>query len=1247
MMLVARMSRVVFSIGVVAYLLGGAPSARAQSTTTYGSGGSSNTFTGGTISPGDTVLLNDGATVTGDVTADGTLQFNQSAGNALTISNLISGTGTLSLTNTGTLNLAGTSGGEGVENTVVLDMTTSASLGVLQINSTSGNLWVGGSGTGTLNVTGGRVSNANGKLGVNPGSIGTATVSSGTWANSGELGVGLSGTGTLNVSGGNVSSNNGLVGYAAGSNGTVTVSGGTWANSTDLWVGFFGTGTLNVTGGYVSNATATLGGYAGSVGTATVSSGTWANSGSLNVIGTLIVNGGSVTNTDGVIAFNPGTIGTVTVSSGTWANSGSLAVGSYGTGTLTMSGGVVSVAGTLVRENGTINLNSGGTLQIGVGGSDGVLGVDALTNNGTLIFNRSDDSFYSGIIGGTGAVTKQGAGTLTLFGNNTFTGDTRISSGTLAIGSAEALHSSTLDMNASDSGAITFASNSTLGGLKGSRDLANGGTTLTIGGNNASTTYSGVLSGSGGLTKSGDGTLTLSASNGYTGGTTISGGQLKLANANALVASDDMTITSGTLDLNGQSRTLGLLNGSSGGTITTGTTGLITLTSSAAANSTYAGSIINGAGTIAFTKSGLGTLTLSGSNDYTGATNINGGVLSLGNESAFAGGGTISFDGGSLQYSASNTVDYSTRILNSGSAISIDTNGQNATFASGLGSSNTGGLTKLGLGTLTLSGSNDYTGTTTISAGVLAISSTAVLPGYGDAGRWSVAPGAGLTLGVNGLTNAAADALITSATATGNLTSGAAIGFDTTGTSTYTYANALPVSAGSGLGLAKSGTGTLQITGSSTYTGPTVVGSGTLSIGSGGTTGWIGTTSDVVLSPDGVLQFNRTDDYGGFSPVISGSGGVVISSGTLALSTGSFGTLTIGQSTGDAGTFNVNGGSVTNTTSILGSAAGSVGTATVSSGMWATSGNLTVGGAGAGTFTMNGGLVTVGGTLSQGGASTINLNAGGTLQIGTGGTSGVLLGGTGSLVNNGTLIFNRSDASIYSGVLSGSGVVAKQAAGLLTLAGANSYSGLTTISAGTLALSGIGSIGAGGLDLGTTDSPGVFDLSGLTAGTYSLPATGNLAGVGTLSGSGKSLAVLGSFLPGNSPGTVTVGSGLSLDLSNSGSSVFEITDPAFTAGTYDLVTGDGSVVFGGILNLAFSGGSYADGTDVLQLFANTGGRSGNFSAVNATGLAAGQSATFNPTTGFITVVPEPSTYAMALAGLACGGYSISRRRRLR
>ena len=195
-----------------------------------------------------------------------------------------------------------------------------------------------------------------------------------------------------------------------------------------------------------------------------------------------------------------------------------------------------------------------------------------------------------------------------------------------------------------------------------------------------------------------------------------------------------------------------------------------------------------------------------------------------------------------------------------------------------------------------------------------------------------------------------------------------------------------------------------------------------------------------------------------------------------------------------------------------------------------------------------------------------------------------------------------------------------------------------------LALSGTGSIGTGGLNLG---HGGVFDLTALASGTYSLPSTGALIGSGTLTGNGHTLAVLGAFQPGNSPGTVTVDTGFTLDLSGATSTTFDITNPLFTAGTYDLVNGNGSMIFGGILNLAFSGGSYADGTDVLQLFSNTGGFSGDFASVVSTGLAAGQFATFNANTGYISVVPEPSTYAMALAGLACGGWQMWRRRRRR
>ena len=469
------------------------------------------------------------------------------------------------------------------------------------------------------------------------------------------------------------------------------------------------------------------------------------------------------------------------------------------------------------------------------------------------------------------------------------------------------------------------------------------------------------------------------------------------------------------------------------------------------------------------------------------------------------------------------------------------------------------------------------------------------------------------------------------ATIEGAITNNGRLQFNQT-SGTLTMSSAL---TGSGT-LSLTNAGTLMLTGTTVSVGigldmTTTVDSGRLLIGNnGGRQLHLGNTNGGVgrLSINGGYVGNGSS-YLGYEA--GGQASVTVSSGTW--SNGSFtyfgwdGTATV----------DVTGGSVTGVVASIGRNLGSVGSVTVSSGTMSYTSNITVGDQGTGSLTIgSGGLVVARGNVVRGAAGTINLNAGGTLQIGTGTNAGVLLGGTGSLANNGTVVFNRSNASTYTGVLSGSGAVAKLGAGTLTLGGANSYSGLTTISAGTIALSGAGSIGTGGLNLGTTGSPGVFDLAALTSGTYSLPATAGLSGMGTVSGSGKTLAVLGSFQPGNSAGTITVGTGLSLDLSTSGSSLFEITSPAYTAGTFDLVSGGGSAMFGGILSLAFSGGTYADGTDVLQIFANSGGRSGGFSAVNFTGLSAAQAATFNPENGFISIisVPEPASSLLAAIGLA-------------
>ena len=153
-----------------------------------------------------------------------------------------------------------------------------------------------------------------------------------------------------------------------------------------------------------------------------------------------------------------------------------------------------------------------------------------------------------------------------------------------------------------------------------------------------------------------------------------------------------------------------------------------------------------------FTKVGAGTLTLTGNNSYDGGTTLTGGTLSLGSANAIGTSGTVTFGGGTLQYSASNTSDNSARFSNAASQqYSIDTNSENVTLASNL-ISDGGSFTKLGAGTLTLSGASTYAGATTVSEGKLVVngsiststtivSSGATLGGIGTVGPLTIQSG--------------------------------------------------------------------------------------------------------------------------------------------------------------------------------------------------------------------------------------------------------------------------------------------------------------------------------------------------------------------------------------------------------------------------------------------------------------------------------------------------------------------------
>ena len=295
---------------------------------------------------------------------------------------------------------------------------------------------------------------------------------------------------------------------------------------------------------------------------------------------------------------------------------------------------------------------------------------------------------------------------------NSYQGGTTISNGVLDF-VAGALPFSTTSPNIFfNGGTLQWAVGNTQDVSAGIAPLT--GQSAMIDTNGDTVQFASSLSGSGGLTKIGAGTLVLAAANSYVGTTTISGGTLSAANAAAIPSGGAITFGGGVLQYtaassgNDYSSLNRIVN--SGGPIAIDTNGQ---------NVTFNGGL-PASNTGGLDKIGAGTLTLNGSNAYAGATTINGGTLSLG--SALPAGSTVTFRGGTLQYTAStSSVDYSSVIQNSTGPVAIDTNGQSVTFNSPLVNSNSGGLTKIGAGTLVLASAaaNTYGGPTVIQGGTL------------------------------------------------------------------------------------------------------------------------------------------------------------------------------------------------------------------------------------------------------------------------------------------------------------------------------------------------------------------------------------------------------------------------------------------------------------------------------------------------------------------------------------------------
>jgi fibronectin-binding autotransporter adhesin len=639
-------------------------------------------------------------------------------------------------------------------------------------------------------------------------------------------------------------------------------------------------------------------------------------------------------------------------------------------------------------------LDFGGGVQI-VNSSLGSINV-----SGSIDYSGGISVALNVPISGTGNFyLNGGTGTVTLnpgVGSNTFSGITNVfANGTLADGENNSFSpNSELYVGGSSAGTVDVNFNETVSAL-GLSTAANGtiniasGKTLTINGG-ISDTFIGVIAGSGNLQKLGSSTQILTGTNTYTGTTTVgSGADIQIGNGT----------TAGTLASSGVSGAGGLSFAVPSGSTTT-----------------YSGTLSGTLGVA--TNVSTGTTNLSGTNTYSGATTVNMGTLQAGSTSAFGGASGMS----AVTISGTGTLDLGTfsntiGTLSSGSSTSTVILGSGATLTLGNpggSSSYNGEIT--GAGSLNMAGyqlflmgsTSNYTGTTTISSGTLAANNTS---GYatGDSTSITIMPSADLLFGQNN----AAGAINPATTITDN---GAVQFFRT---DNITFSNSI-----SGTGdLDKFSTGTVQLTGSNTYSGTTTLSSGTLQAGA---TNVFSSSSRVSFNGTATLDLNNFNEaIGSFDGSSTGS----ITLGTAALTvTNGLGVQFDGVISG-TGSMVYSGGS-----SIV------TGTNTYSGGTTITNGSLLVAGAGSGT-----------------GSGPITITPTGTLYIGAASNTGFV--GAGTITDNGLLEFNRSDMPTFTTVITGTGGVQANGGGAYLTANDN-YSGGTTINAGDISVGDGSTVGA-------------------------------------------------------------------------------------------------------------------------------------------------------------------------------------------
>ncbi|WP_342250174.1 autotransporter domain-containing protein [Sphingomonas sp. OTU376] len=900
--------------------------------------------------------------------------------------------------------------------------------------------------------------------------------------------------------------------------------------------------------------------------------------------------------------------------------------------------GTISGTGTMLKMgSGTVTLTGSSAVDWAINQGGVIADANHFTGNAkilagaSLTFNQTGNASYAGTLLDAGDLHKTGSGRLTLTGDSSWlTGTTFVEEGTLTV-------------NGRLGSSVTVASGATVGGSG-----TIGRTTVQSGGHLAPGNSIGTLNVVGGLTVAAGANLDFEL--GQPGGLALFG------------ISDRIVVSGGDLALDGT------INLSQSGNPADGAAGigyyrLITYTHQITSNTAVIGttpglsnvnyelqvgggsvdlfispSLIPGDDTLQHWQGGDGTWNAANTQwlnqGGTAPASWAGNYAVFKDDDGYVGGtitvaGAQSFLG--LQFvNKGYVLQGSGQLVTDPAGSEIRVLADSAEIATEI--TGTGALIKTEAGTLILTGTNSYSGGTTIQAGTLQIGNggtsgsitnnvvnngTLAFARSDETSFDGIISGTGAVRVLSGDVTLTADSSYSGGTGiaagatlrVGSGTSGS-IGGNVANDGTLAFTRSDASSFGgtiSGAGAVEVLSGSIRLTANNSYTGGTSVANGaTLQLGSGSTTGSI--TGNV--ANDGTLAFGRSDEIG-FGGIISGTGAVRILSGGVALTADNG--YTGGTSIATGAILQIGNGGTTG--SIVGTVANDGTLAFARSDAGTLGGRITGSGA---VEVLSGSLTLTAGNSYTGGTS---IATGATLQLGNGGTTGSI---TGNVANSGTLTFARSSSNNFAGTISGSGAV-RILSGSVTFTADSGYTGRTSIAAGatlqlgdggttggitgnvanggTLAfnrsnnlvfagvLSGAGSIrqaGSGKTELtgdssgytGTTSvANGTLAVNGKLGGTVTVLAAGRLQGTGTM---GNTI-VSGTIAPGNSIGTLNVAGNI---VFNTGST-YEVEADA--AGLADRIVATGTATLnGGTVSVLAGAGNYRPETSYLILHADGG-----------------------------------------------------------